>query len=87
MSGRTRLVLVRHGRTSYNVQGRLQGRLDIDLDDQVALTAAVQHRHAGAALAQENLNRLQDFRTTGTDLTLKTVPQDRWDEARVLLGR
>ena len=32
---------------------------------------------AGApALAQENLNRLQDFRTTGTDLTLKTVPQD-----------
>ena len=31
---------------------------------------------SGAALAQENLNRLQDFRTTGTDLTLKTVPQD-----------
>jgi len=31
---------------------------------------------SGAALAQDNLNRLQDFRSTGTDLTLKTVPQD-----------
>jgi glucose/arabinose dehydrogenase len=28
------------------------------------------------ALAQENINRLQDFRTTGTPLTLQTVSQD-----------
>lgn len=32
-SDRTRLVLVRHGRTAYNVEGRLQGRLDMPLDE------------------------------------------------------
>jgi 2,3-bisphosphoglycerate-dependent phosphoglycerate mutase len=27
------LIMVRHGRTSYNAQGRLQGQIDIPLDD------------------------------------------------------
>ena len=33
MSDRTRLVFVRHGRTAFNVEGRLQGRLDMPLDE------------------------------------------------------
>ena len=33
MSYRTRLVFVRHGRTAFNVEGRLQGRLDMPLDE------------------------------------------------------
>ncbi|MES8151672.1 histidine phosphatase family protein, partial [Cutibacterium acnes] len=61
MSGRTRLVLVRHGRTSYNVQGRLQGRLDIDLDEvgrrQVAATAPVIAAMEPAAVLSSPLQR------------------------------
>lgn len=30
----------------------------------------------GSAFAQDNLDKLRDFKTTGTDLELKTVPQD-----------
>lgn len=30
----TRLILVRHGRTALNAQGRIQGRTDVPLDDQ-----------------------------------------------------
>lgn len=30
----TRLILVRHGRTNHNAQGRIQGRTEIPLDDQ-----------------------------------------------------
>ena len=33
MSERTRLVFVRHGRTAFNVEGRLQGRLGMPLDE------------------------------------------------------
>ncbi|MEQ9163931.1 MAG: histidine phosphatase family protein, partial [Ilumatobacter fluminis] len=35
------LYLVRHGRTSHNKEGRLQGRLDPDLDE-------IGHRQAAA---------------------------------------
>ncbi|MFZ2527103.1 MAG: histidine phosphatase family protein [Rhodococcus sp. (in: high G+C Gram-positive bacteria)] len=33
MTGSTRLMLVRHGRTDWNLRGRLQGSADIPLDD------------------------------------------------------
>jgi probable phosphoglycerate mutase len=39
----TRLILYRHGRTAWNVTGRVQGQLDVDLDevgvDQITLAA------------------------------------------------
>src|SRR3546814_987199 len=33
-------------------RGELRRRLDVDLDHQVAVAAAVEHRHAGATLAE-----------------------------------
>ena len=39
MTGR-RLVLLRHGRTSWNSAGRAQGYTDIDLDDRGHAEAA-----------------------------------------------
>lgn len=32
-SGRRRLVLIRHGRTAWNLEGRAQGHTDVSLDD------------------------------------------------------
>ncbi len=33
MSLPRRVVLLRHGRTAHNATGRIQGQLDVDLDD------------------------------------------------------
>jgi probable phosphoglycerate mutase len=43
----TRLLFVRHGETSYNASGRIQGRLDIPLNARGLEQAAA----VGAALA------------------------------------
>ena len=46
----TRLILYRHGRTAWNVTGRVQGQLDVDLDDVgVAQTVRAAPRVAGFA--------------------------------------
>ena len=47
----TRVVLVRHGETEWNVGLRIQGHLDIPLND----TGREQARRVGAALADEGL--------------------------------
>ena len=46
-SRRVRLVLLRHGRTSWNATGRVQGQLDSELDE----TGHAQAADAAAALA------------------------------------
>src|SRR5690606_31964383 len=53
-------------------RGELRGRFDVDLDDEVAVAAAVEHRHAGAALAQL-LARL-DARGDGDVVLLAVEP-------------
>ncbi|RZL65349.1 MAG: histidine phosphatase family protein [Variovorax sp.] len=45
----TRLIAVRHGETAWNVDTRIQGQLDIPLND----TGLWQAQRAGAALADE----------------------------------
>src|SRR3546814_11591644 len=52
-----RAFLARLGLAEFRQQfllprGELRRCLDVDLDDEVAVTAAVEHRHTGAALAE-----------------------------------
>ena len=65
MSDRTRLVFVRHGRTAFNVEGRLQGRLDMPLDEggrrQVLTVAEVIAEMDPDALIASPLLRLRDL--------------------------
>ncbi|WP_422114812.1 histidine phosphatase family protein [Brachybacterium sp. UNK5269] len=49
MRARSRLVLVRHGQTDYNREGRLQGQIDIPLNDTGVRQAAV----LAAAVAED----------------------------------
>lgn len=67
----TVLILVRHGATAYNAEGRLQGRLDVPLAD----AGAAQARAAGAALAADY----------GAPDALLASPLARaWDTARLM---
>ena len=47
----TRIIAVRHGETAWNVDARIQGQLDIQLND----TGRWQARRCGFALADEPL--------------------------------
>lgn len=47
----TRIIAVRHGETAWNVDARIQGQLDIQLND----TGRWQARRVGMALAAEDL--------------------------------
>jgi broad specificity phosphatase PhoE len=59
-----RLVLLRHGRTSWNAQERFQGHLDIELDDvgrdQAARAAAVLAALRPATITSSDLVRARD---------------------------
>lgn len=50
----TRLLAVRHGETAWNADGRLQGHLDIPLNDQ----GLWQAERTGAALAEETIGAI-----------------------------
>lgn len=48
----TRIIAVRHGETAWNVDARIQGQLDVGLND----TGRWQARRVGAALAGEKIS-------------------------------
>ena len=50
----TRIIAIRHGETAWNVDTRIQGHLDIPLND----TGRWQARRVGAALAGEQLSAI-----------------------------
>ncbi|HUD32626.1 MAG TPA: histidine phosphatase family protein [Variovorax sp.] len=50
----TRLIVVRHGETAWNVDTRIQGQLDIDLND----TGRQQARQLASALADQSIDAL-----------------------------
>lgn len=50
----TRLLAVRHGETAWNADGRLQGHLDIPLNDKASWRA----ERTGAALADETIGAI-----------------------------
>jgi probable phosphoglycerate mutase len=52
--GATRIIAVRHGETAWNVDTRIQGQIDIDLNDK----GRWQAERVGAALADEAISRI-----------------------------
>ncbi len=61
---RRRLILLRHGRTAWNLEGRAQGHLDVSLDDtgraQAAAAAAYLAGCSAAALWSSDLARARE---------------------------
>jgi probable phosphoglycerate mutase len=77
------LIIVRHGRTALNAQGRLQGRVDAELDDvgqrQAVAIAQVLHRQLGewALVVSSPLARArQTAAAFGTEVRI----DERWIE-------
>ena len=72
----TRIIAVRHGETSWNADSRIQGQLDIDLND----TGRWQAHRVGHALAEEPISAvyasdLQRAQATAQPLSqLKGIP-------------
>lgn len=80
MSART-VVLWRHGRTAYNAEGRLQGQVDIELDDvgrwqaaQAAVLLATQH--PSVRILSSDLGRARATAQALGDLTGTEVEVD-----------
>lgn len=76
------LILVRHGRTQANREGRLQGRLDQDLDDHgraqaIAVATYVQERCQVDEVVSSPLRRAAQ---TATAFGLPVEIDDRWME-------
>ena len=79
-----RLLLVRHGRTAYNSQARLQGQVDIPLDDvgrwQARTAAALLlARHEPTAIVTSDLTRAHETasflaRAASLDLVGRPAP-------------
>ena len=59
----TRICMVRHGETAWNAEGRVQGQLDIPLNDvgraQARATAGVLAGHEFSAIYSSDLQRVQ----------------------------
>src|SRR3546814_11014073 len=75
-----RTFLARLGLAEFRQQfllprGEPRRGLDVDLDDEVAVTAAVEHRHTGAALA-ELLARRSEERRVGKECV--STCRSRW---------
>jgi len=65
----TTIIFIRHGQTEWNVEGRLQGRVDIPLNQ----VGRDQARRNGAALGRY----LTDIGKTATDFSWVTSPLSR----------
>jgi broad specificity phosphatase PhoE len=78
----TRLLLVRHGRSAWNLQGRIQGQIDIELDDEGLRQAQrVAERVKQLNIAAIYSSPLQRARVTaetiGAQLNLPVTCDDR----------
>lgn len=80
-SPRTRLVLVRHGQTDFNREGRLQGQVDISLNDtgiqQARSLAPLVVASPPDVLVASPLERAREtarLLSSGTDLEVRTDP-------------
>jgi probable phosphoglycerate mutase len=67
----TRLVAVRHGETAWNVDTRIQGQLDIGLND----NGRWQARRVGQALAQEQVHAIYASDLQGAWHTAQSISE------------
>ncbi len=81
------LIIVRHGRTAYNVQGRLQGRTDNPLDDVGEEQATRVARHLKASVGADSLvvcsplvRARQTAQAIADELELEVSIDERWIE-------
>jgi len=86
----TALVLIRHGQTDWNVEGRWQGQADPPLNErgreQARLAAAAQRQLGLAALYSSDLRRaLETAQVIAAELGLTIIPEPRLRE--IHLGR
>ena len=67
----TRIIAVRHGETSWNVDARIQGQTDIDLND----TGRWQARRVGQALAAEPISAVYSSDLMRAHETARSIGQ------------
>ena len=81
----TTVVLIRHGQTDWNVEGRWQGQADPPLNDrgreQAHHAAQYQRRFGIAALYSSDLRRaMETAQIIGAEMRLPVIPQPRLRE-------
>ena len=84
----TTLVLIRHGQTDWNVEGRWQGQADPPLNDrgreQARRAAEYQRRYGFAALYSSDLRRtMETAQIIGTEMRLEAIPEPRLREVNL----
>jgi len=67
----TRIIAVRHGETAWNVDTRIQGQLDIDLNDK----GRWQAQRVGQALADEAIDRVYSSDLARAHATAQAIAQ------------
>ena len=67
----TRIIAVRHGETAWNVDARIQGQLDIGLND----TGRWQARRAGQALAGEAIRAVYSSDLSRAHETARSIAE------------
>jgi broad specificity phosphatase PhoE len=81
----TTLVLIRHGQTDWNVEGRWQGQADPPLNErgceQAQHVAEYQRKFGFAALYSSDLRRaMETAQIIGAEMGLKVIPEPRLRE-------
>ncbi len=81
----TTLVLIRHGQTDWNVEGRWQGQADPPLNDtgraQARRVAEYQSQFGFAALYSSDLRRaMETAQIIGAELGMEVIPEPRLRE-------
>lgn len=69
--GATRIIAVRHGETAWNVDTRIQGQLDIDLNDK----GRWQAQRVAQALADETIHRVYSSDLSRAHATARAIAQ------------
>jgi len=81
----TDLLLIRHGETDWNTERRLQGHIDIPLNDTglhqaKLLGAALQNEHLDAVICSDLQRAMQTAQAIATPKNLHCIINDQWRE-------